>query len=234
MAALKPITLITGASAGIGAAFADVFADRGHELVLVARRAPQLKAVAGAIETRGRARPHVLVADLSQPDTPARIEAELKELGLAVQFLVNNAGFGLVGAAAKLERTRQLAMIDLNARVLTDLSLRFVPSLIEHRGGILNVGSLAGFMPGPGMATYHATKAYVLSFSEALYRELKPKGVHVTALCPGPVATEFQAHAGMPDDYFPPSFARCRGGAWCCPAPTARSPRCCRGFCRAA
>jgi short-subunit dehydrogenase len=99
-------------------------------------------------------------------------------------------------------------MIDLNVRVLTDLSLRFVDSLVRHKGGILNVASVAGFMPGPGLAVYHATKAYALSFSEALHRELAPKGVRVTALCPGPVATEFQARAGMPEGQFPRLLAR--------------------------
>jgi uncharacterized protein len=208
MTELRPVTLITGASAGIGAALADVFADRGHELALVARRAPQLKAVASAIEARGRPAPHLLAIDLAGPDAPELIEAELKQRGLAVQFLVNNAGFGLVGDAAALDRGRQLAMIDLNARALTDLTLRFVPSIAEHRGGILNVASVAGFMPGPGMAVYHATKAYVVSFSEALHRELKPKGIRVTALCPGPVPTEFQALSGMPDGFLPRGFSR--------------------------
>jgi short-subunit dehydrogenase len=204
----KPVTLITGASAGIGAALADVFADRGHELVLVARRAPQLKAVAGAIEDRGRARPQVLAIDLALADATDRIADELHERGLTPQFVVNNAGFGLLGGAANLDRARQLAMIDLNARVFTDLSLRFVDSLAQHRGGILNVASVAGFMPGPGMAVYHATKAYVLSFSEALHHELAPKGVRVTVLCPGPVETEFQAIAGIPQGYFPRGLAR--------------------------
>ena len=104
---------------------------------------------------------------------------------------------GLVGAAAKLDLAEQLAMIDLNVRVLTDLSLAFVETLQRHRGGILNVASVAGFLPGPGMAVYYASKAYVLSFSEALHRELKPRGIRVTALCPGPVPTEFQARSGM-------------------------------------
>jgi len=208
MADLKPITLITGASAGIGAALADVFADNGHALVLVARRAPQLKALADAIEERGRERPLVLAIDLGRADATAQIEKDLREAGLEPQFVVNNAGFGLVGPAASLDREEQLSMIDLNARVLTDLSLRFTDSLARHRGGILNVASVAGFLPGPGMAVYHATKAYVLSFSEALHRELKAKGVRVTALCPGPVETEFQARAGMPHDYFPRLLAR--------------------------
>jgi hypothetical protein len=116
---------------------------------------------------------------------------------------VNNAGFGLLGNAAALDRVEQLAMVDLNVRALTDLSLAFVDSLERHKGGILNVASIAGFLPGPSMAVYYATKAYVLSFSEALHYELKPRGVRVTALCPGPVPTEFQARAGIRGTTFP-------------------------------
>ena len=206
--ALKPVTLITGASVGIGAALADVFSAQGHALVLVARRAERLKAVADTIEAAGRPRPAVIVMDLGRTDAAAEIATELAALGLEPNFVVNNAGFGLVGLAADLDREQQLAMIDLNIRTLTDLSLRFVDSLARHHGGLLNVASIAGFMPGPGMAVYHATKAYVLSFSEALHEELKPKGVRVTALCPGPVDTEFNTRAGVPDDYFPRFLAR--------------------------
>jgi short-subunit dehydrogenase len=208
MAGRRPVALITGASAGIGAALAEVFAAHGHALVLVARRAAQLDALADAIAARGQARPHTIVLDLERPDAPGRIEEELREAGEEPQFVVNNAGFGLLGDAAGLDRQRQLAMIDLNVRVLTDLSLRFVESLARHNGGILNVASVAGFMPGPGMAVYHASKAYVLSFSEALHRELAPQGIRVTALCPGPVATEFMARAGIPEGYFPRLLAR--------------------------
>jgi short-subunit dehydrogenase len=208
MADATPVAVITGASAGIGAALAHVFADHGHALVLVARRAAPLKTLADTIEERGRARPRVIVADLGLPDAAALIEDELRENGLEPQFLVNNAAFGLVGLAASLDRAEQLAMIDLNVRVLTDLSLRFAEGLARHRGGILNVASVASFLPGPGMAVYHATKAYVLSLSEALHRELAPRGVRVTALCPGPVETEFQARAGMPEGYFPRFLAR--------------------------
>jgi short-subunit dehydrogenase len=205
---LKPITLITGASAGIGAALADVFADHGHALALVARRAPRLKAIADAIEERGHPRPHVLAIDLALPDAGARIAEDLRERGCEPQYVVNNAGFGLLGPAANLDRNEQLEMIDLNVRVLTDLSLRFADSLARHKGGILNVASISGFMPGPGMAVYHATKAYIVSFSEALHRELAPTGIRVTALCPGPVQTEFQVRAGIPQDYFPRLLAR--------------------------
>ncbi len=116
---------------------------------------------------------------------------------LEPQYIVNNAGFGLVGRAAALDRDEQLGMIDLNMRALTDLSLAFVDSLARHRGGILNVASIAGVMPGPGSAVYYASKAFVLSFTEALHDELAPRGIRVSCLCPGPVASEFQARAGI-------------------------------------
>ncbi len=207
MTALKPVTVITGASAGIGAALAEVFAERGHEIVLIARRAPQLKALADRIADTGKPRPHVLVVDLARPDATARIADDLRQIGLEPQYMVNNAGYGLLGPAAKLDRGEQLAMIDLNMRTTTDLSLRFMESLARLKGGILNVASVAGFFPGPGMAVYHATKAYVLSFSEALHHEMKGR-VRVTTLCPGPVDTEFQARAGVPQGYFPKMLSR--------------------------
>jgi short-subunit dehydrogenase len=196
----KPATLITGASAGIGAALAHHFASNGHKLVLVARRTAALNELAGAIETRGLPRPHVITADLTKSDAPALIADELRARDIEPNYVVNNAGFGLVGAAAELDRAEQLTMVDLNARALTDLSLRFVDSLARHRGGILNVASVAAWLPGPRMAVYYATKAYVVSFSDALHWELRPRGIRVTALCPGPVPTEFQARAGFTDD----------------------------------
>jgi uncharacterized protein len=208
MASRKPVTLITGASAGIGAALAEEFSDHGHTLVLVARRGPELKALADRIEERGRPRPLVLAIDLTHRDAADRIGEALREAGLEPQYLVNNAGFGLLGRTAAHDRDEQLAMVDLNIRVLTELSLRHVDALERQRGGILNVASIAAFMPGPGMAVYHATKAYVLSFSEALHREVRPRGVRVTALCPGPVPTEFQARAGIPEGYMPSILAR--------------------------
>jgi uncharacterized protein len=127
----------------------------------------------------------------------ALLTGELQSRDFEPRFVVNNAGFGLTGDAATLDRGEQLAMIDLNVRALTELSLAFVDSLARHRGGILNVASIAAFLPGPGMAVYYASKAFVLSFSEALHRELAGRGIRVTALCPGPVQTEFQAHSGM-------------------------------------
>ena len=194
---MKPITLITGASAGIGAELARVFAAHGHELVLVARREDRLTVLADEIAASGRGRPVVLAADLGQPGAAASIAAALASRGLEPNYVVNNAGFGLSGPAAELSRDEQLAMIDLNVRTLSELSLMFVDSLSRHRGGILNLASIAAFLPGPGMAVYYASKAYVLSFSEALHHELAGRGIRVTALCPGPVPTEFQARSGM-------------------------------------
>ena len=194
---MTPVVLITGASSGIGAALARVFAAHGHELVLVARRQDRLSALADEIAAAGRARPTVLAADLERRDAASAVAAELSAKAMEPAVVVNNAGFGLSGAAAAVSRDEQLAMIDVNVRALTELSLMFVDSLARHRGGILNVASVAAFLPGPGMAVYYASKAYVLSFSEALHRELSDRGVRVNTLCPGPVPTEFQARSGM-------------------------------------
>jgi short-subunit dehydrogenase len=191
------VTLITGASAGIGTELARVFASNGHRVALVARRADRLKTLSGEITAAGGAAPIVISCDLEQSDAGDKIAAALTAEGVEVEFVVNNAGFGLFGNAIEMDRVEQLGIIALNIRAVTDLSLRFSDQLIRHRGGILNVGSIAGFLPGPGMAVYYASKAYVLSFSEALRRELAPRGVRVTVLCPGPVPSEFQARAGF-------------------------------------
>ena len=191
------VTLITGASAGIGTELARVFASNGHRLALVARRADRLAALAAEISAGGGAAPIVVACDLGQPDAGDRIAAVLATEGVEVEYVVNNAGYGLFGSAVELDRADQLGIIAVNIRAMTDLSLRFSDQLIRHRGGILNVGSIAGFLPGPGMAVYYASKAYVLSFSEALRGELAGRGVRVTALCPGPVPSEFQARAGI-------------------------------------
>ncbi len=204
----RPVTVITGASAGIGAELARIFAANGHELVLIARREQALATLADEIAASGKPRPTVLAMDLGAGNCATRIADELASRDLAVQFIVNNAGFGLVGRAAELSRDEQLAMIDLNVRTLTELSLAFIASVTRERGGILNVASVAGFLPGPGMAVYYATKAFVVSFTEALHRELKPRGVRVTVLCPGPVPTEFQARAGAPDHTGPSILER--------------------------
>jgi hypothetical protein len=206
MSSLRPVTVITGASAGIGVALARVFALHGHELALVARREQRLHALADEIAARGARRPIVIVADLVKPGAARGIGEALAAQGAEPQFVVNNAAFGLVGSASSLERDEQLQMIDLNVRGLTELSLAFVDSLARHRGGLLNVGSMAGFLPGPGMAVYYATKAYVLSVTEALHNELKPRGIRVAVLCPGPVPTEFAARAGVSGGTLKPSI----------------------------
>jgi len=210
--ALHPVTVITGASAGLGAELAKVFASHGHALVLVARREAELRALADELAAlpaqAGRPRALVVAMDLARPDAADQLVATLTGAGVEPAYVVNNAGFGLVGAAAALPRDRQRAMVDLNIGALTDLSLAFLDSLRRHRGGILNVASLAGFLPGPGMAVYYATKAYVVSLSEALHKELAPEGIRVTALCPGPVPTEFQKRAGVAAESYPPFVTR--------------------------
>jgi short-subunit dehydrogenase len=207
----RPVTVITGASAGIGTALAHEFAANGHEVVLVARREQPLNALADAIVATGGTRPTVLRMDVARVDAARDLAEALARRSLEPDIVVNNAGFGLFGAADKLDRAAQVAMIDLNVRALTDFSLAFIDSLERRKGGILNVASVAAFMPGPGMAVYYATKAYVLSFTEALHQELKSRGVRVTALCPGPVVTEFQARAGMSGEVFPSLLTRTPG-----------------------
>jgi short-subunit dehydrogenase len=191
------VTLITGASSGIGAELARIFAANGHRVALVARRGDRLKGLADELAAAGHSPPIVIACDLQQRDAGDTIAAALAAEGVEVEILVNNAGFGLFGKAIALDRTQQLEMADLNVRLLTDLCLRFADQVIRHRGGILNVASIASFLPGPGMAVYYATKAYVLSLTEALRGEWGPSGVRVTALCPGPVPTEFQQRAGL-------------------------------------
>ena len=191
------VTLITGASAGIGAELARVFAANGHRLALTARRADRLEALANEIAAKGGKKPIVIACDLEQADAGDEIAAALTAADVELDHLVNNAGFGVFGDATKRDRGEQLGIIDVNIRALTDLSLRFADQLVENKGGILNVGSVAGFLPGPGMAVYYASKAYVISFTEALRGELGHRGVRVTVLCPGPVPSEFQARAGF-------------------------------------
>jgi uncharacterized protein len=191
------VTLITGASAGIGMELARIFAAKGHRVALTARRADRLNQLAGEIVAAGGAQPIVISCDLEQADACDTIEGALAAAGVEVEYLINNAGFGVFGRADKRDRNDQLGMIAVNIRALTDLTLRFADQLIRNRGGILNLGSIAGFLPGPGMAVYYASKAYVLSFSEAMRREFAPQGVRVTVVCPGPVLTEFQTRAGF-------------------------------------
>ncbi|MBS0532946.1 MAG: SDR family NAD(P)-dependent oxidoreductase [Proteobacteria bacterium] len=206
---LTPVCLVTGASSGIGAELARVFAAEGHRVVLTARHEHALNTVADGIAVSGAPRPQVIAADLAAADGIERLARALAAAGLEPAYLVNNAGFGLVGDAALIDRNEQLRIVDLNNRALTDLTLRFLDSITRHKGGILNVASIAAFLPGPGMAVYHASKAYVLSLSEALHEELKEDGVRVCALCPGPSpATSFFRRAGLPADYFPAVLMR--------------------------
>jgi short-subunit dehydrogenase len=191
----RAVTLITGASAGLGVEFARQCHSKGQALVLVARRGDRLHSLAAAL---GGA--EVVAADLASPGAAERLMAEVAGRGLFVETLINNAGFGLSGRFAGLAPERQSEMIDLNVRALTELCRLAVPGMVERRRGfILNVASTAAFQAGPNMAVYYASKAYVLSLTEALHQELKGTGVHVTALCPGPVATEFFDVAGSPD-----------------------------------
>ncbi len=186
-------------------ALAREFARHGHELALVARRADRLNALADEIAAAGAARPLVIPADLTTPGAAREIADALAAAGAEPNYVVNNAGFGLVGLAAERSRDEQLAMIDVNMRALTQLSLLFIDNLSRHRGGILNVGSIAGFVPGPGMAVYYASKAFVVSLSLALRHELAPRGIRVCVLCPGPVPTEFAMVAGR-TTYESPGF----------------------------
>ena len=189
----KGVTLITGASAGLGTEFARQFGGRGHRLVLAARRKDRLDVL---VKELGNAR--AIAIDLAENGAAAELIGQLEAAGEQVELLVNNAGFGLIGRFAKLDAARQRAMIDLNVGTLTDLCRAVAPGMIARKsGGIINVASTAAFQPGPNMAVYFATKAYVLSFTEALHEELKPHGIHVTALCPGPTRTEFGEVAGF-------------------------------------
>lgn len=189
-----PVTVITGASGGIGEALAHLAAEGGRRLVLVARSAKGLKKVADAIAKGGQPRPETIAIDLGRPGAADRLADRLKKRGLSVSELVNNAGYGLVGRTDKLNRAAQLGIVDLNVRALTDLTLRFLPEIIAARGGVLNVASTAAYQPGPRMNVYYASKAYVLFFTEALHHELNGR-IRVTALCPGPTPTGFTVRA---------------------------------------
>jgi hypothetical protein len=192
--------LITGASGGIGADLARYAGRKGHDLALVARNGAALETLADDIADwpgRNGPRPLVFACDLTEPGAPAAVEAFLTEAGAVPEFVINNAGYGLLGPAAESDLAEQLGIVDLNIRALTELSLRFAKPLIANKGRLLNVASVAAYMPGPGMAVYYASKAYVLSFSDALSKELAPHGVTVTALCPGPVPTGFGDRAGF-------------------------------------
>ena len=190
---MTPVALVTGASAGLGVEFARQLSKRGHRLVLAARRKERLEELAAEL---GNARAAAI--DLSKPEAVTELIADIEGAGEDVDLLINNAGFGLIGRFAELDAKCEREMIDLNVGALTDLCRAVAPRMIARKsGGILNVASTAAFQPGPKMAVYFATKAFVLSLSEALHEELKPHGIKVSCLCPGPTRTEFGEVAGF-------------------------------------
>jgi uncharacterized protein len=202
------VTLITGASAGLGEGFARALAAEKRNLLLVARREERLAALAVQLAERHGIAVETMALDLAAPDASEQLMAEVAARGLSVDTLINNAGFGARGSFIEIDLAEQRRMIDLNCTLLMDLCHRVLPGMIERkRGGILNVASTAAFQPGPWMAVYYATKAFVLSFSEALHEEVRAQGVKVAALCPGPTRTEFADVAGMSDSELFKRFA---------------------------
>jgi uncharacterized protein len=189
--------LVTGASAGLGRELARLFAADGHDLVLVARRREQLEALATELAAERGIAARVIAEDLGEPSAPERILYELQRANIEVEYLVNSAGFGTNGPFADSDFIRELAMVQVNVTSLVHLTRLFLPDMIGRRSGrILNLGSTAGFQPGPYMAVYYASKAFVNSFTEALAYELKGTGVTATVCCPGATLTEFGAVAG--------------------------------------
>ena len=184
--------LITGGSGGIGAALADVFAEHGHDLILVSRNREKLEVRGRDIRRQFGVQVTCLPEDLADPAGPARLHRAITDRSLDVHYLVNNAGVALYGKFATTDLNTELSMIQLNVTSVVDLTKRLLPSMIGRGSGrILNVASTAAFVPGPWMSVYYATKAFVLSFSEAINYELKPSGITVTTLCPGPTESDF-------------------------------------------
>jgi len=196
--AQRKTALITGASRGIGRALTDLFARDGYDLVLVAQDRHALEALAQELRARAHVTVTVIATDLSRPTASEDLITELQRAAITIDVLVNNAGFGVHGACVETDWSRELAMMQVNMVVVTHLTKRFARQMVERgHGKILNVASTAAFQPGPLMAVYYASKAYVLSFSEALANELQGSGVTLTVLCPGPTDTNFQLRAGM-------------------------------------
>jgi short-subunit dehydrogenase len=196
----RPVALITGASMGLGAEFARLFAANGHDLVLTARSADKLASVKREIENLHGASVRVIVADLAEPGAPRAIYDEIAAAGIEISVLVNNAGYGMYGFFHEVDRDAVMDMIQVNVNALVLLTRLFIGDMVGRgRGRILNVASTAAFQPGPLQPVYYATKAFVLSFTEAIANELKGTGVTATALCPGPVATGFQERANVGD-----------------------------------
>lgn len=195
---MSKTVLITGASGGIGKELADRFAKDGYDLVLVARSEDKLVDLAREYRERYRVKTTYIAKDVALPGVAEEIYRELKEKGITVDFLVNNAGFDLYGEFLETQLEQETNMIDINIKALTVMTKVFLPDMVKrHEGGVLNVASLVAFFPGPLMAVYYATKAYVLSFTEALENELRGTGVTVSALCPGATATGFVDRAGL-------------------------------------
>jgi uncharacterized protein len=194
----RPVALITGASGGIGLELARLCAKGGHDVILVARRRDKLDEIAKYLTGMYGVRVEVIAADLADPEAPQAILGQVEQRGLGIDVLVNNAGFGDWGLFGRADLKRQLDMVQVNIVALTVLTRLVLPRMVtQRRGRILNVASTAGFAPGPLMAVYYATKAYVISFSEAIGNELQGTGITVTALCPGPTRTAFAKEAGM-------------------------------------
>ena len=189
--------LITGGSVGIGAALAEVFAEHGHDLILVSRTRDKLEARGHALEKTFGVSVACLPEDLSDPSGARRLHDAVTARALDVEYLVNNAGIGLYGKFATTDLAAELKMIQLNVTTVVDLTKRFLPAMIDRRRGrILNVASTAAFVPGPWMSVYYASKAFLLSFSQAIDYELTPHDISVTTLCPGPTESEFKVRAG--------------------------------------
>lgn len=198
MSTIRPTALITGASGGFGADFARLFAQDGYDLVLIARSEGKLKQLAQELVSQHGIRALVIAQDLTAAAAPQQIFDQLQTAGVHVEVLINNAGFASYGLFHELDMNKELELVQLNVKTLVHLTRLFLPGMVQRgRGRVLNVASTAAFQPGPLMANYYASKAYVLSFSEALANELEGTGVTTTCLCPGPTRTGFQDRAAM-------------------------------------
>ena len=194
----RGVALVTGASSGIGLEFARLLAQRGSNVLLVARSSERLEEIARELATSQSVETYVFTADLAQPEARERLLQFTRQRDLPVHLLVNNAGFGLLGKFHEIDWGDQAELLRLNVEALVQLTHMFLPDMLERgTGGVINIGSMAGFTPGPLQSTYYASKAFVISFTEGLARELSGSGVTVTAVCPGPVPSGFQKRAGF-------------------------------------